>query len=362
MDEERDLTALREFRSALDEPPEGVLVKGRYRLASSEYRPPRRRRQWLLTGAGAAAAVAVVVGAVAVAGGGAGGGDGGGEQAATKPAVAPVTDKADKDLPVTPGTRAPAGAAIVNEAGATHAKAVAAMDRLASAAAGASPLEIGEGKVLYIKSYNLAFGPNANIHEVWMDPKAMVPLRIRSTDGGATNTDVVSAQEEIDAAATQPANMHRPTTQYVASLPADPAQLLGAWRQWAQAVYPGRGADGMIWKDAYELLHYSEPFWTPAQRAAIYKALAKMPDVKGAGMQIDGKAYDLVCMFRADAGPSGNPDCVLFDSVTGRFAGNVTLGEGLAPGENVTLVDYGTQPRPIPGVKPSLAPSGKAKK
>jgi hypothetical protein len=195
-----------------------------------------------------------------------------------------------------------------------------------------------------------------------MDPNAMVPLRIRSTDGGATTTDVVSAQKEIDAAAAQPANMHRPTTQYVASLPADPAQLLEAWRQWAQAVYPGRGADGMIWKDAYELLHYSEPFWTPAQRAAIYKALAQMPDVKSAGMRIDGKAYDLVCMLREDAGPSGNADCVLFDSATGRFAGNVAVGKDLAPGENVTLVDYGTQPRPIPGVEPSGAPSKKTRK
>jgi hypothetical protein len=118
----------------------------------------------------------------------------------------------------------------------------------------------------------------------------------------------------------------------------------------------------MIWKDTFELLNYSEPFWTPQQRAAIYKALAKMPDLKATTAKIDNKPYDLLCLNRSVQG--GTVDCLLFDSTTGRYAGNAAPGTDLAlnPG-NVYLVDYGTQPRPAPDTRPAgELPSGKVSK
>src|SRR5688500_17431834 len=118
-DNDYDLRALREFRGALDEPPDGMLARGRYRLADREHRPPRRRRQWVLASAGAAAAVVAVVGASALAGGGLGSGSGG-QVGATKPAVALSAPGKPGDLPVTPGTRAPIGAPIAGGGNATH--------------------------------------------------------------------------------------------------------------------------------------------------------------------------------------------------------------------------------------------------
>ncbi|GAA2386980.1 hypothetical protein [Dactylosporangium salmoneum] len=177
-------------------------------------------------------------------------------------------------------------------------------------------------------------------------------------DGGSTNIDDAAAQAEIDKEAAEPASMYRPTPVFLASLPADPQQLLTYLRQWVHDTYPDRPADSMIWKDAYELIHYSEPFWTPQQRAAIYKALGAMPDVKATTATIAGTGYDLVCMVRTDVGPGDQADCLLFESATGRFAGDATAGTGMAlTAATVDLVDYGTQPRPAPGVKPTVDPS-----
>jgi hypothetical protein len=76
-------------------------------------------------------------------------------------------------------------------------------------------------------------------------------------------------------------------------------------------------------------------------------------------VKIDGKQYDLVCLFRADAGPGGTYDCLLFDSASGRFAGSSAPGQNLVlTDENVLLVDFGTQPRPVPAVRPSMPPPG----
>ncbi|MFI5914592.1 hypothetical protein [Dactylosporangium sp. NPDC051541] len=348
--DDRDLHALREFRSALDDPPEGVLVRGRYRLASNEYRPPNRRRQWLLSAAGAAAALAVVVG-VAVSVGGKGPATESGQAPAQRPSTGAPANSAAADLPVTPGTKAPLNAQVSSDGGATHAKAVAAMDRLAAAAAGTQPMPVGAGQVLYVKTYNLRDGSERYLHEIWLDPQTMVALRVRRTDDA--QLDSVSTQQEIDAAAAVPAGLYRPTAQFLASLPTDPDQLLAQLRSWSQTAYPNRPADGMIWKDSFELLNYSEPFWTAQQRTTIYKTLAKMPDVKATTAKIDNKPYDLVCMDR-DSGGAGTVDCLLFDSATGRFAGSAWPQKNLSlDPANVGLVDYGTQPRPAPDTRPS---------
>ncbi|WP_433051947.1 hypothetical protein [Dactylosporangium sp. CS-033363] len=342
--DDSDLKALREFRSALDDPPEGALVRGRYRMASSEDRP-RPRRQWLLASVGAAAALAVVVGSAAAL---KPGDKENGQEPAAKPSLA-QTKATQADLPVSRGTKAPLNAQISTDGGATHAKAVAAMDRLAGAAANVQPTTVPAGQVLYIKTYNLVDRPDQRyLHEVWIDPQTMVSLRVRRTD--TQQLDSTSAQEEIDQAAASPANLYRPTAEYLASLPTDPGQLLTAWRQWITQQYPGRNADGMLWKDTFELINYSEPFWTPQQRAAIYKALAKMPDVKATTAKIDNRPYDLVCLDR-DLN-AGTVDCSLFDSATGRYAGTAWPEKNLTlTPENVGLVDYGTQPRPAPALK-----------
>ncbi|WP_433210620.1 hypothetical protein ACQP00_48430 [Dactylosporangium sp. CS-047395] len=345
-DDDSDLKALREFRGALDEPPEGALARGRYRMASSEDRP-RKRRQWLLAPIGAAAALAVVLGAAAAL---EPGNNEQGQAPAEKPSAQATTAAKEPDLPVTKGIRAPVNAKVSSDGGATHAKAVAAMDRLAGAAANARPMEVGADRVLYVKTYNLVPDAGSYVHEVWMDPLTMVPLRIRRTDGGQ-QLDDTSTQEEIDKAAAEPSNLYRPDVAYLRHLPTDPGQLIAAWRQWAQGQYPGRSADGMIWKDTFELMNYSEPFWTADERATIYQALAKMPDVKATGATIDGRPYDMVCMDREPDG-GGTVDCTLFDTATGRYAGSALPGKNLKlTTENVNLVDYGTQPRPIPAIK-----------
>src|SRR5205809_384421 len=109
MSDDNDLRALREFRVELDEPRDGGLARGRYRLAREDARPPARRRQWLLASAGAAAAVAVVVAAASLLGGpGAGGGDKG--EVAAPPSVAPTPAKSSAPAQVMTVTAEPGGA------------------------------------------------------------------------------------------------------------------------------------------------------------------------------------------------------------------------------------------------------------
>src|SRR5258705_7008871 len=167
MTEDNDLEALREFRSVLDEPRDGGLARGRYQLARTDSPAPRRRLQWVLASVGAAAAVAVVVGGATFVNTAS---PPSSDQVGGKGSASPASsDKADKDLPVAQGTRAPVNPAVTGNGGATHAKAVAALDRLATAAAATQPVEIGGGKVLYVKTYNLQDGDGRYIHEIWQD-------------------------------------------------------------------------------------------------------------------------------------------------------------------------------------------------
>jgi hypothetical protein len=350
MTEDNDLVALREFRSALDDPRDGGLARGRYQLARTDSPAPRRRRQWVLASAGAAVAVAVVVGGATFVNSAAGPrSDPSNQVAGQGPGSPASSDKADKDLPVTQGTRAPVNPAVTGIGGATHAKAVAALDRLATAAAGTQPVEIGAGKVLYVKTYNLQDGDGRYIHEIWQDVATATVLRIRRTDGADTNIDERSAQAEIDQSAGEPASLYHPVPAYYNGLPTDPAALLAAWRQWSNTTYPGRDADGMIWKDVYELLHYSEPFWTPQTRAAIYKAFGQMPAVKGTTATIGGTQYDVICMVRPGTG-TGAGECLLFDSASGRYAGSAGTGTDMVVKQNnFEFVDFGFQPRPEAG-------------
>lgn len=344
MIEDEDLSALREFRRELDEPRDGGLARGRYRLARTDG-PVGHRRPWLLSSAGAAAAVAVVIGVAAT--------------ATPRPSLhtpvagprptAPASSAPHHELPVTPGTRAPVNPVVTGVGGATHAAAVAALDRLARAAADAGPLRVGAGQVLYVKTYNLQDGENRYIHEVWLDPATGVALRIRRTDGATTGIDARTPQTEIDHDAAAPPGIDHPTPAYYTGLPTDPTALLATWRHWSQTQYPGRDADGMLWKALYDLFDASEPFWTAPTRAAIYHAIAQLPAVRGTTATIGGRQYDAVCMVRPDTG-NDRAECQLFDSTSGRWAGYADTGPDMVvKRDSFDFVDFGTQPRPPVG-------------
>jgi hypothetical protein len=351
MTEDEDLMALHEFRRELDEPRDGGLARGRYHLARTD-EPVRHRRRWVLASAGAAAAVAVVVGAAAMA-------------TSQHTVVAgprptpPVTSAPppDDELPVTQGTRAPVNPVVAGIGGATHAKAVAALDRLATAAAGAQPLQVDAGKVLYVKTYNLQDGEGRYIHELWLDPATDALLWIRRTDGATTGIDRRSPQTEIDQDAASPPGISHPTPAYYAGLPTDPTALLAAWRHWSQTQYPGRDADGILWKVLYDMFDNSEPFWTPQTRAAIYHAIGQMPAVKGTTATIDGKQYDAICMVRSSTGSDG-AECQLFESASGRWVGYGDTGPDMVLKQgSFDFVDFGTQPRPPVGDPLPAAPT-----
>ncbi|UWP81858.1 hypothetical protein [Dactylosporangium fulvum] len=151
-------------------------------------------------------------------------------------------------MPVAHGTRAPVNPAVSGDGGATHANAVAALDRLAAAAADAQPLPVPmpENKALYVKTYNLQDGAGRYVHEVWLDPSIATPLRIRRTDGATTDIDDTSSQAEIDQGAGEPPSIWHPVPAYYNSLPADPAALLDAW-YWTSSgrdVWLGRASPG----------------------------------------------------------------------------------------------------------------------
>ncbi|MET7393608.1 hypothetical protein ABZS66_08955, partial [Dactylosporangium sp. NPDC005572] len=256
--------------------------------------------------------------------------------------TAPAAGASEKPLPVTQGTKAPVDPAVSGAGDATHAKAVAALDRLAAAAADAQPWPrpLGDGKVLYVKTYNLQEDGDRYIHEAWIDPQTIAPLRIRRTDGAATNIDDALSQAEIDQVAAEPGDLVHPTPQYLAGLPADPEVLYAVWKAWYEVNYPNR-ADQVLWKDLYELYHYAEPFWTPQQRATIYGATGRIGGVVGTTATIAGHGYDVICR---------GTECLLFDSADGRYAGSATTGaDHVVRADAFEFVDFGVQPRPQPG-------------
>ncbi|WP_344501655.1 hypothetical protein [Dactylosporangium maewongense] len=348
-----DLAAVREFRADLDEPREGALAEGRWKLAGAAI-PERTapRRTWILATAGAAVAVAAVVGAAAAVpttrprq-----------EQAQTPGQSAPAqTQPAGVDLPVTHGTKAPMRPPVAGKAGGDHAAAVAALTRIAGQQRG-GPLPIGAGQVLYVKTYNLIDGTGSYIHEVWQDPGTGVALRIRRSDDGPKSIDHSLSDDEI-ALETARAHLGAPgldnmKAEYVAAFPREAAkahELSAAWRAWAAKAYPGRNADGMIFKYLHEVFHYVEPLLDAQQRAALYQALADLA-VEATTASIGGRQYDVICM--ADAQKA---DCLLVDAATGRFAGGAWTGADLkVTAGNFEFVDFATQPRPVPGATRDL--------
>jgi hypothetical protein len=349
-----DLAAVREFRADLDEPRDGALARGRWRLASSGdgggAERPRQRRTWLLATAGAALAVAVAVGGGAAV-----------VHTATPQHKDPVVPQQSVspspspvgDLPVTQGTRAPMHPQVVGQAGGSHAAAIDTMTRLA-ARQDAGPLPIGPGQVLYVKSYNLDDGDNQYLHEIWWEPSTGVGLRVRRA-GQPHGIDLSLTVAEIaaDTARSQAAapGFHNLNGAYVAAFPSGAGQahaLSAQWRTFAAREYPGRAADSLIWDQVREVFHHVDPQLTSAQRAALYLALLDLPGAKATTATIAGRPYDVVCHARNPA----SSGCLLFDPASGRFAGDATTGADLVvDADSFSFVDVGVQPRPVPGTR-----------
>ncbi|MDG6105507.1 hypothetical protein Daura_47020 [Dactylosporangium aurantiacum] len=351
-----DLTAVREFRAALDEPRDGALAGGRWRLARTEApHRPRPRRTWLLAGAGAALSVAVVIaGAAAVH-----------PTAAPKrpdamvpgQSAAPASTPAAGDLPVTHGTKAPMHPQVTGQAGGTHAAAVEALTRLAALQTG-GPAQVGAGEALYVKTYNLRDGDDGSVHEVWLDPQTGVALRIRRSDGTLRTVDhSLTAQEvaeETARAAGTPPGLDNMNGAYVAAFPAGAGrahELSASWREWSRQAYPGRDTEGMVWKQLHEVLHYVEPRLDARQRAALLLAMADLPAVTATTASIAGRQYDVVCLARTGQ----STDCSLFDPATGRFVGDAyPAADMVVKADTFSFVDTGVQPRPAPGTEPGI--------
>jgi hypothetical protein len=242
--------------------------------------------------------------------------------------------------------------AVTGKAGASHQQAVETLTRLAARQTG-GPLVIGADQALYVKSYSLTDGEDRYIHEIWVDVTTAAPLRIRRTDDTPRGIDRTSSQKEIDEAAAlsrnNPPGLHNLNGAYVAAFPsgADQAhQLAATWKDWAQKEYPGRGADGLIFKELSEVFHYVDPLLTAAQRGTLYLAIIDLSSVKATTATIAGTQYDAVCL----SGQTQGTQCLLFDPETGRFVGDASTGTDMVvKAGRFTFVDVGVQPRPAVG-------------
>lgn len=315
-----DVRRLREFRRSLAEPGPGRLAEGRRRLLTMIEGPvelPRRRRRWVPVLAAASAVLVVTVGAVLVLGG----------------APLPV------GLPFGAGPRWPEGTGTESAPDkpdqAEHVSAVQLLEQLArTAEQQPGPLVVPSGKLLYVRSSSLPDGmaPTLStdyLHEMWLEQPGCIPLMIRRQDGtsGFTMPDPTNPRDnwpaELDRTRAQFAadgpSLRFPTPEFLAGLPTDPAQL---YLVLGDLVQPSRGAwstEHAIADQVRGLFNTAGPLIPPAQKAAIYRVLARLGSVAATGTPQTLAGRTVVGVAQLER---GGRDQLLFDLTTGDLVGS----------------------------------------
>lgn len=199
----------------------------------------------------------------------------------------------------------------------------AVVNEMAAAAAGAQPLTVPAGKLLYLRTSNRE-APSGRLHEMWLDPQGMIPLRI-DLDGVDTSTGPKSDREsEVDQArqqfATDGPSLRMPTPQWLATLPTNPNRLLQLINQLNAGTK--NGGAYYAFKEIGELFFACGAVLTPQVRAGFYHALGKISGVTATELRVDGRK--LYALREPDRG-RGFTEELLLDPATGQVAGRRTV-------------------------------------
>jgi hypothetical protein len=192
-------------------------------------------------------------------------------------------------------------------------------------AASVRPLTIPDGQLLYIRSDGRE-PPAGRVHEMWLDPQGMIPLRI-DIDGADTSKGPKSNMEADIATARQVfaqegPNLRMPTPQFLAGLPTDPAALLDMVTALNEntklggAYYVSNEIGQLLWEYGAVI--------TPPVRVAFYHALSTVSRT-ATELTVDGRR--LYALREPDTG-RGFAEELLLDPSTGQAAGRRSLALG----------------------------------
>jgi hypothetical protein len=301
---DRDLDVVRSIRADLDTPPAGLLERARTRVVTLDDATPAAphgRSRWArLAIPAAAAAVALTVVAVVVS----------------------VTTTAGP----APGSPASGTATVGVTATPEPDTAAEVIEKLArTAAAGPPPPIVRRGQRVHQVYQVLSGHDGAFVREdVWYDPNGMFVLRLLRTNGdGSTEESQVrdeSARERQRFAEQGPTPEH-PTPAWLASLPTDAAPL---WEVFKRCPTPTCAAPAYAppaFTRLTRMVRASDVLIPPAQRAALLRALATLPDPGVDLVTVRGRTLWAVSHAVTD----GSPDraAVLVDPATARMVGAV---------------------------------------
>lgn len=206
------------------------------------------------------------------------------------------------------------------------AKVSQAVAEMVAKAASVQPLTIPDGQFLYVRTEGRE-PPNGRLHEMWLDPQGMIPLRT-DIDGADTSegpksnmeADIATARQQF---AQEGPTLRMPSPQFLATLPTDPTVLL----EMVTALNENTKLGGAhyAFKEIGELLWEFGAVLTPPVRAAFYRALGRISGVTATELRVDGRR--LYALREPDNG-RGFADELLLDLSTGEAAGRRSLDTG----------------------------------
>ncbi|MEU8528935.1 MULTISPECIES: CU044_5270 family protein [Streptomyces] len=221
------------------------------------------------------------------------------------------------DLGETDTGTAPRKGGGVHEAAAPEATRL--LDRIALAAASATPPAVRADQFLYVESKVAYAGQSAGggpatlspvrTRQVWLSADGSRPGLVRQ-EGDADSTVVTMGSGD--------ASVTNPTHVYVSSLPTDPDALLALIRKETRGQ--GQDPDQRAFTAIGELLAET---WAPPQvSAALYRAAAKIPGVTVAGTAEDAAGREGVTVART---VHGQQTQWIFDRTTYAYLGERTV-------------------------------------
>ncbi|WP_128379743.1 CU044_5270 family protein [Streptomyces cavernae] len=218
-------------------------------------------------------------------------------------------------------TGAATGASGVNSASVT-------LGRIAAAAMATDTKPVKDDQFVYVRSLTrmnqgtfdgpVQLGP-LHTREVWMS-QVSTPVSagigwIRESGKGA----VMPGQEvPVDSADAVPAGIDRPTYEWLSSLPTDPDDLLRLLYA-RTTVDEGESKDQAVYGKIGDLLR--ETVMPPANAAALYKAVARIPGVTEIADAVDAAGRHGIGITREDAA-SATRDEWIFDRKSLAYLGS----------------------------------------
>jgi hypothetical protein len=209
-----------------------------------------------------------------------------------------------------------------------------ALAQLVAASAQAGPAQVpATGQVVHVRldGWAAALDPSGGgqmeqqIREIWMDPQGLIALQI--TDGTASMMDGPKGDRDGNIAAARAAlakqgpSFYRPTPQWIAGLPSDPAVLCAVLQQtveagdWSQAH--------AVWSMMAQFYANGDLLLGPAGRAALFQAYAHVDGLQAETVMIGGETF-----IGLRHNEKSSADEVLFDPANGHAVGVRSLYAG----------------------------------